>query len=202
MSASQRGNQTAASQFNNQAIRQSVTTKGHWEKLLDNNVSGERNAVVDVGSNKSERDDGKSQSSSNFHVWDSRYGRPGEAFSIFRETICNTFMPWTPEVIGSPFEGRVESVSFEHGVVGRVRMTPIIAAKTKQNIANSTDECIHANFILNGELKVDQGGVINVAKPGDVVLYHSFSPVTLTLKPGEFFDNLAFVISRSEFASH
>ena len=59
---------------------------------------------------------------SNFHVWDSRYGPPREAFSTFRETICNMFMPWTPEVIGSPFEGRVESVSFENGVVARVRV--------------------------------------------------------------------------------
>lgn len=156
--------------------------------------------MVDVASNESVRDDDKCQSSSNLHVWDSRYGRPAEAFSFFRETICNTFMPWTPEVTGTPFEGRVESVSFEHGVVGRVRMTPIVAIKTKQNIANSTEECIHANFILSGELKVDQGGLINVAKPGDVVLYQSFSPVTLTLKPDEFFDNIAFVIPRSEFS--
>jgi AraC family transcriptional regulator, positive regulator of tynA and feaB len=134
---------------------------------------------------------------SNFQVWDSRYGPPHEAFSTFRETICNTFMPWTPEVIGSPFEGRVESVSFESGVVARVRTTPIIAVKTRQNIANSVGECIHCNFILSGELKVDQDGRTNIARPGDLVLYHSFTPVTVTLKPDERFDNLTFMIHKS-----
>ena len=150
-----------------------------------------------------EGDDATRQSSfpSNFHVWDSRYGRPDEAFSIFRETICNTFMPWTPEVNSRPFQGRVESVSFENGVVGRVQMTPIIAVKTRQNIANSVDECIHGNLILSGELKVDQGGRTNIARPGDLVLYRSFTPVTLTLKPDEFFDNLAFIIPRSNFSN-
>ena len=154
-----------------------------------------------VASQASEEDDDKSESSSAFHVWDSRYGRQAEAFSYFRETICSTFMPWTPEVIGSPFEGRIESVSFENGVVGRVRMTPIVAAKTKSDIAHSADECIHGNLILSGELKVDQGDQIKVARAGDLVLYHSFSPVTLTLKPNEFFDNLAFIIPKSQFSS-
>jgi AraC family transcriptional activator of tynA and feaB len=135
-----------------------------------------------------------------FQVWDSRYGRPAEAFSVFRETICNTFMPWTPENLGSTFEGRVESISLEGGVVGRVRMTPIIAEKTKQNIANSIDECIHGNFILAGELKVVQGTRINIAKPGDLVLYQSFSPVSLTVKSDELFDNLAFIVPKSKFS--
>jgi AraC family transcriptional regulator, positive regulator of tynA and feaB len=139
---------------------------------------------------------------SSLNVWDSGYGPPREAFSNFRETICNTFMPWTPEIISTPFEGRVESVSFDNGVVGRVRMTPIIAVKTRQNIANSVDECIHGHFILSGELKVDQGGRANVARPGDLVLYHSYDPVTLTLKPDERFDNLAFMIPRSKFSQN
>jgi hypothetical protein len=83
-----------------------------------------------------EGDDATFHSSSNFHVWDSRYGPSTQAFSVFRETICNTFMPWTPEVVGDNFEGRVESISLDKGVVGRVRMTPIIATKTKSNIAH------------------------------------------------------------------
>jgi AraC-like DNA-binding protein len=148
-----------------------------------------------------EGDDATFHSSSNFHVWDSRYGPSTQAFSVFRETICNTFMPWTPEVVGDNFEGRVESISLDKGVVGRVRMTPIVATKTKSNIAHSVDECIHGNFILSGELKVVQGGRTNIAKPGDLVLYHSFSPVTLTVKSDDFFDNLAFVIPTSQFAA-
>jgi AraC-like DNA-binding protein len=110
-------------------------------------------------------------------------------------------MPWTPEIIGSPFEGRVESVSFENGVVGRVRMTPIMAVKTKHDITNSAYECIHGNLVLSGELKVDQGNRTNIARPGDLVLYRSFSPVTLMVNADGFFDNLAFVIPKSQFVS-
>jgi AraC-like DNA-binding protein len=110
-------------------------------------------------------------------------------------------MPWTHELVDSPFGGLVESVSFENGAVGRVRMTPITAVKTKRDIANSADECIHGNLILSGELKVDQGDRTNIARPGDLVLYRSFSPVTLTIKSNEFFDNLAFIIPNSSFSS-
>jgi AraC-like DNA-binding protein len=158
-------------------------------------------ASVDI--DKFEQDDVGSEpfSPTNLQVWDSRYGRATEAFSVFRETICNTFMPWTPEIIGSSFEGRVESISLEDGVIGRVRMTPIIAEKTRQNISNSIDECIHGNFILSGELKVVQGSHVNIARPGDLVLYKSFSPVTLTVKSDELFDNLAFIVPKSKFSN-
>src|SRR5262245_36403311 len=120
--------------------------------------------MASVASDGSESDDGYHPTSPpKLHVWDSRYGRPAEAFSVFRETICSTFMPWTPELVDSAFDARVESLSLENGVVGRVRMTPIVAVKTKQNIANSADECIHGNLILSGELKVDQGDRTNIA---------------------------------------
>lgn len=134
-------------------------------------------------------------------VWDSQYGVRAEAFTRFRETICNAFMPWTPEYSGRDFVGRVENVTLKHGAVGRVRMSPIIATKTKANIANSPIDCVHGNLIISGELKVDQGGQTNIAKRGDLVLYESFSAVTLTEKPDTPCDNLAFVIPMREFAS-
>ena len=121
-----------------------------------------------------------------------------EAFAVFRETICGTFMPWTPKLIVDDFEGRVESISLEQGTVGRVRMTPIITRKTRADICNSAEECIHGNFILSGELKVEQGGRTNFAKPGDLVLYQSFTPVTLTVNPKGLLDNLAFIIPKSK----
>ena len=152
-------------------------------------------------------DDGKSQQSSQpkFHVWDSQYGLSNEAFSFFRETVRGTFMPWTSEAIRNDFEGRVESLSLENGVISRVRMNQSITTKAKSNIFNSVDEFIHGNFVLSGELEVVQGGRANVAKPGDLVLYHRFSPVTLTGKPEKpdgLFDDLAFSIPRSQFSAN
>jgi len=134
-------------------------------------------------------------------VWDSQYGVRAEAFTHFRETICTAFMPWTPEFSGRDFIGRVESVALKHGAVGRVRMSPIIATKTKANISNSPIDCVHGNLIISGELKVEQGGETNIAKRGDLVLYESFSPVTLTERPDAPCDNLAFVIPVSEFTT-
>jgi AraC-like DNA-binding protein len=145
--------------------------------------------------------DAPASPSSHLHVWDSQYGPSTEAFSFFRETICSEFMPWSPEFYGSHFEGRVESISFENGAVGRVRMSPIVAIKTKRDIANSPMECIHGNLILGGQLKVEQGGRTNIAKPGDLVLYQSYSPVTLTEQPDTPCDNLAFIIPKSQFAA-
>ena len=133
------------------------------------------------------------------HVWDSQYGIQVEAFSNFRETICTAFMPWTPEFYGKDFVGRVESISLSHGAIGRVRMSPIVATKTKANIAQSPIDCIHGNLIISGELKVEQGNKTNIAKRGDLVLYESFSPVILTERPDAPCDNLAFVIPTQEF---
>jgi AraC family transcriptional activator of tynA and feaB len=133
-------------------------------------------------------------------IWDSSWGRSAEAFSFFREIICERFMPWTPETSHSPFAGRVESVSLEKGAIGRIRVSPIVAVKTKQNIEDSIAECIHGNLIISGELKVEQGNHSHYAKPGDLVLYRSFVPVTLTVKPNQTFKNLAFTILRSEFS--
>jgi AraC-like DNA-binding protein len=134
------------------------------------------------------------------HIWDSQYGPSTQAFSFFRETICSEFMPWSPEFYGNNFEGRVESIAFENGAVGRVRMSPIVAVKTKQDIANSPIECVHGNLILGGELKVEQGGHTNIAKPGDLVLYQSYEPVVLTEDPDCPCDNLAFIIPKSQFS--
>jgi hypothetical protein len=137
---------------------------------------------------------------SQLHVWDSQYGPSSQAFGFFRETICSEFMPWSPEFYGSNFEGRVESVAFDNGAIGRVRMSPIVAVKSKIDIANSPMECVHGNLILGGELKVEQGGQTNIAKPGDLVLYQSYSPVALTEHPDSPCDNLAFIVPRSHFA--
>jgi AraC-like DNA-binding protein len=132
-----------------------------------------------------------------FHVWDSQYEPSTKAFSIFREAICSSFMPWTPEALSSHFEGRVESIPLESGVVGRVRMTPIVARKTKSDIARSEGVCIHGNLVISGELKVEQGNKVTIARPGDLALYSSELPTTLTVKSDRsdgLFDNLALVI--------
>lgn len=149
------------------------------------------------GSKREKSDEDPALLRPRFHVWDSQYEPSTKAFSIFREAICSSFMPWTPEALSSNFEGRVESIPLESGVVGRVRMTPIVARKTKSDIARSEGVCIQGNLVISGELKVEQGNKTTVARPGDLALYSSEIPTTLTVKSDRLdglFDNLAFVI--------
>src|SRR3954468_8433857 len=89
-------------------------------------------------------------------VWDTHYCAPSKAFSVFREGLCGTFLPWSPEFkTGSEFSGRIESLSLGEAALGRVEMTPIVAHRTKLNIANSPLDCIYANYIPRGEMKVE-----------------------------------------------
>src|SRR5262245_19564446 len=91
-------------------------------------------------------------------VWDTQYCPSSQAFSAVRHAICATYMPWSPELeTGRDFEGRAESILFDDGALARVQMTPIAAARSKHNLATSPIDCIYANYVLAGELKVVQG---------------------------------------------
>jgi AraC-like DNA-binding protein len=134
-------------------------------------------------------------------VWDTQYYPPSKAFSVFREGICSTFMPWSPELkSGLPFEARIESLSCKSGSMARVSMTPLLAARSKANVADSKIDGIYANFILSGELNVEQGGVSVLAKQGDLVVYDSERPVTHT-GGGRHYEDLSFLIPKANFAS-
>lgn len=131
-------------------------------------------------------------------IWDTQYCPTSKAFSVFREAICSTFMPWSPEIeTGQQFEGRVESVAFESGAIGRVQMTPIVAIRNKLNLAKSPISCYYANYVMSGELAVEQAGRTCVAKRGDLAVYDSTLPVTLTTRSESRFENLAFIIPKN-----
>ena len=135
-------------------------------------------------------------------VWDTQYVPSTKAFSVFREAICSTFMPWTPEYRSETnFAGRAESVIFEKGSIGRSRMSPLITTRTKLNIANSPMDCIYGSFVLAGELSVEQAGRTNIAKPGDLIAYDSSSPVTMRLRSDTLYEDLAFSIPKCHFAA-
>lgn len=136
-------------------------------------------------------------------VWDSQYAAPREAFAIFREGVCSSFMPWTPEPLTSddPFEGRIESVLDRGRAFGISSTTGLTARKTKCNISRSSDECIYGNFVLSGEMTVDQAGKRNVAGAGDLILYHSYKTISLSEKAGARNVTLAFSIPVSDFSN-
>lgn len=135
-------------------------------------------------------------------VWDTQYCAPSKAFSVFRDGIASTFMPWTPEFeCDRPFEARIESMSFPNGSVGRVRMSPLVTVRTKENLANSKVDGFYANYVLTGELRVEQCGRVSCAGPGDLVIYDTAEPVVSTGRPDSIYEDLSFLISKESLTS-
>jgi AraC-like DNA-binding protein len=130
-------------------------------------------------------------------VWDTQYCAPKDAFAIFREGICSTFMPWSPEHSGeAAFKARIESVTFEKGAAAHVALTPLVALRTEANIAASPDHGFYGSYVLLGEMQVEQAGRVNVGKSGDLLVYDTTLPVKLTQRGGRCYEDLGFFIPR------
>jgi AraC family transcriptional activator of tynA and feaB len=136
-------------------------------------------------------------------IWDSHYTPASQAFGAFRDAVCSAFMPWTPEPSDPEvqFEGRVETAFLKGASVGLCSTNGLTARKTRGNINNSPVESIYGNYVLAGEISVEQADRRNVARPGDLVLYHSHRPVYLTEKAGARNVNIAFSIPTKRFAA-
>lgn len=132
-------------------------------------------------------------------VWDSSLAPASEAFGIFRDAVCQSFMPWSPEPGEGVFRSRIESVSFPGGTIGRSSTSGIISRKTKQNISRSAAECIYGTYVTVGELLIDQGDHTSVVKVGDLVLYHSHRPIFLTERCGARNSNISFSIPTTRY---
>lgn len=135
------------------------------------------------------------------HIWDTEYCNPREAFSIFREGICSTFMPWSPERQSElPFSGRLEGIAIDNGSIGRAQMTPIVCARTKTDVSRSPTDGFYANFVISGELMVEQGDRVSVARQGDLIVYHTSSPVVLTERADDRYEDIAILVPKDRFS--
>jgi AraC family transcriptional regulator, positive regulator of tynA and feaB len=106
---------------------------------------------------------------------------PGKAFSVFREGVCKGFMPWSPEYKSDrEFQGRIEALAIGQGSIGRFRMSPLVAVRSKQDIANSAHDCFYGHFVVSGGLKVEQSGRSDCLKVGDLVVHDGSTPTTFT----------------------
>jgi AraC family transcriptional activator of tynA and feaB len=142
-----------------------------------------------------------SENSASISVWDSEYCSSSEAFSFFRDVISSTFMPWQPEFESDqPFKGRIKGLVSSDRSLAHVNISPLVAARTKANVAESQVEGFFANFILTGDLRVEQAGRSVLAKPGDLVVYDTSSPVTMTSRGDSIYEDISFLIPKSCFS--
>jgi AraC family transcriptional activator of tynA and feaB len=130
-------------------------------------------------------------------VWDTSYVPSSQAFSFFREGVCNSFLPWTSESIGDQgFRARLESVSFENGLIGRIRSTPARATRTNGNIADSKAAFVYASLRLFGDASVEQGRRSVIAHAGDLVIFDSTRPTTYISLDKSASDAIALLIPK------
>lgn len=142
--------------------------------------------------------------SSNFHldVCDTEFYPVQEAFTAFREAIAGAFMPWRAERnSNSHFNARLATFSTDVGSFGRTRMLPITGLRDESELSNSPDRCLYANYVLSGQLVVEQGDVIATANAGDLVIFDSTLP-TKHIKVGDsVFEDLSFSLSKEKLGN-
>lgn len=130
-------------------------------------------------------------------IWDTQYCSPKDAFANFREGICSTFMPWSPEHRGQgAFKARLESVTFESGTAAHVALTPLLALRTEPDIARSHAHGFYGSYVLSGEMQVEQAGRVNAGQAGDLIVYETTLPVVLTQTAPGLYEDFAFFVPR------
>ena len=139
----------------------------------------ERMSLSTVGGNAESRCSKTRPGSSEVKVWDAGNYPPREAFAVFREGICTTFMPWTFEIDSEQvFKGRIESVPIENGVVARAHSVPLRGKRTQANIADSAMDCYMVAYAILGDFSVEQKGRVSVATSGDLLVYDAMRPTS------------------------
>ncbi len=138
---------------------------------------------------------------SDLDICDTEYCSRSGGFSAFRDAISGAFMPWLIDYKSDgEFEARMACVTSEIGTIARVRMSPVIAARRNIEVAKSSVDCLYANYVISGELHVEQGGRTTIAKRGDIVLYDSALPVRILEVNDAFYEDLAFRIPKTKLA--
>ncbi len=147
---------------------------------------------------------GKSQknASSDFHlnVCDTEFYPMREAFPSFREAVAGAFMPWRAERDSdSHFGARLATFSTDVGFFGHIRMSPVTGFRNQAELSNSPDRFLYANYVLRGQLFIEQGDVVTNASKGDLVIFDSTLPAK-HIKVGDgVFEDLSFSLSKKNF---
>ncbi len=67
--------------------------------------------------------------------------------------------------------------------MSRIQVTPHVTSRTLQDIAKSETECVYAVFAASWNMTIEQGGRSTVTRQGDLALFTSERPATVTQHP-------------------
>lgn len=132
-------------------------------------------------------------------IYDTEYFDHKKAFGAFRDVVQDAFMSWTIEIDpDNVFDARVECLSTDTEAVARGTNTPIIAFRGAREIQKSSSDSYYANFVLAGELNIEQAGRSFDLRRGDLIVYDSSLPLKMTQRSSKIFDHLAFRIPKEK----
>ncbi len=144
---------------------------------------------------------GNSPTQFRLNVSDTEYSSRGKGFRVFRDIISNTFMPWVIEFKSDDdFQGRLDAIVGDFGSVVKVKMAPIVGIRTNSELSRSEEDCFYANYIISGELCVEQHGKEVVGKPGDLVIYDSEVQTKMSERNRGSYEDLGFKIPKNRLA--
>jgi AraC-like DNA-binding protein len=134
-------------------------------------------------------------------IFDTEYLEHKKAFGTFRDAIHEAFMPWAMELDSEDcFDARVECLFTSTEAVARGTSTPIVAVRGNREILKSPSDSFYANYVLVGDLNIEQGGRSFHVRRGDLIVYDSNLPLKMTQKSEKAFDHVAFRIPKEKFA--
>jgi hypothetical protein len=132
-------------------------------------------------------------------VFDTEYLDHKKAFGTFRDAIHEAFMPWAMELDSeTSFDARVECLFTSTEAIARGTSTPIVAVRGNREILKSSSDSFYANFVLVGDLEIEQSGRSFHVRRGDLIVYDSNLPLKMTQKSDRAFDHLAFRIPKEK----
>jgi AraC-like DNA-binding protein len=145
----------------------------------------------------------KDDPSQKLQICDTEYYSTREGFSAFREAVAGAFMPWSMKpTTAREFGGRIASLSTAAGSFARTRMTPLTGERNKHEISRSPEDCLYANYVLSGQLFIEQGDRITTANKGDLIVFDSSLPLRHVKVGDGVFEDLTFSIPKRQMENY
>ena len=75
-------------------------------------------------------------------------------------------------------------------------MTPLTGIRNKVEISKSPEDWLYANYVMSGQLFVEQGDQVTTANAGDLIVFDSTLPLKHVKVGDGVFEDLTFSIPK------
>jgi AraC-like DNA-binding protein len=106
---------------------------------------------------------------------------PQERLEFWRDVVCRTYVSVTCDPLERELDGKVTVYPFGSTQLTDISSSAATYERTTDTIRQSPSEDLQFCLILDGSLKIEQGGQQAVLGPGDIGLYDAAHPFSLLL---------------------